>query len=183
MLFSVFYLKSTFCACRVRPSLAVGDLGDGVICVAQLFTCWRSFMDFMIWPSQIMNSMKLVIPLYFISCKINQFPGISMKCILPNLTRAVNRLLTSFMWFMTRTRLGLWYWAARGHMLNDLGEQWSGRSQRVTSLSHLWRHAQSATRTAKFSKAIAITTMRTLIQQRDHEFSNANTNSTTRTFF
>ena len=69
MLFSVFYLKSTFCACRVRPSLAAGDLGDGDICVAQLFTCWRSFMDFMIWPSQIMNSMKLVIPLHFISWK------------------------------------------------------------------------------------------------------------------
>ena len=35
----------------------------------------------------IMNSMKLVIPLHFISCK-NSFSDISRKCILPNVIRS-----------------------------------------------------------------------------------------------
>ena len=81
---------------------------------------------------------------------------------------------------------GLRRWTDRGHMLNDLvvldlGKEWSGRSQWATLLSHLWRHVQSALHTAKFSKANALPTMRSLIQQREHKFSNANTYSTTRT--
>ena len=45
------------------------------------------------WSDKIMNSMKLVIPLHFISWKKKSFSDISRKWILPNMIRAVAALI------------------------------------------------------------------------------------------